>query len=401
MKYSFCINFLRYNLVFNLTLMTLAPGFVFSAAGAGSDSAPKLTEKASSQALKPEGHSRTAGEIVVKTTSESFVSESNRKTVTGQIKCAADLGSGHSRFLAAEVHKKNHKILNVLHKTEVRRPFREHVKDETLSADGLKMLVDTLEEFYALCKEKGGAFVEAVATSSLRNAKKNKDQVLEQVQSLFADRVSLKVLSGVEEAQMGMDSVRALRNIPRTKSLSVWDIGGGSQQIGHYDSKTRTQLLESLNLGAASLQDAIASTLAKEKSKIVPLSSEDITKVQALIEKEATDFRGKFPKKFKMNSKVYGVGGVLSEMLPRFVKFKDGQCLSKSQIFRWASEFARFDEKKVLEKLPSDPYPQNVPTNLVMIVSIMNTFQIQSVCPVAGSNLTYAQVTALPQITSK
>src|ERR1700755_1799373 len=119
---------------------------------------------------------------------------------------------------------------------------------DKLPRKGADKLISTIDEFAKIAASSGCAELMAFATSAVRDAK-NSEDVLARV--LADTRVSLQVLSGVDEARLTFLAVRRWYGWSAGRIINI-DIGGGSLEMSNgVDEEPEVAL--SLPLGAGRL----------------------------------------------------------------------------------------------------------------------------------------------------
>lgn len=110
-------------------------------------------------------------------------------------------------------------------------------------------LTKTLQEYASICRRAGVGHLRAVATSALREAR-NRDDVVARVRE--AAGIELEVVSGKEEARLICLGV--LRGMPASSRTLLFDIGGGSTEVGRATGEEPVELW-SVPVGAVRLTE--------------------------------------------------------------------------------------------------------------------------------------------------
>lgn len=129
----------------------------------------------------------------------------------------------------------------------------EGIRHAALSDRAIDRTLHVLEQCVVLCATEGVQEVVAVGTSALRDAL-NRDEFVRRAKEIG---LSVRVLSGDDEARL---SALAVRSDPRwagIQHIMVLDIGGGSTEVIFDDLSSSSQRRTSLSLGAVRLTEQI------------------------------------------------------------------------------------------------------------------------------------------------
>lgn len=127
------------------------------------------------------------------------------------------------------------------------------INEGKLSDDAMQRALSTLHEFKTFLVQESvpNEYVMAVATSAIRNAKNGK----ELIERIYQEtQISVRVISGDEEATLIYEGVRKAVPIPHGQIALLMDIGGGSTEFILANTE---QLLwkQSFEIGAQRLYD--------------------------------------------------------------------------------------------------------------------------------------------------
>ncbi|MER6945099.1 Ppx/GppA phosphatase family protein [Nonomuraea sp. NPDC000554] len=137
-----------------------------------------------------------------------------------------DIGSNTVHLLVVDAHRGARPIPAYSHKEELR--LTEHLDDDNnLSATGIELLGEFVEEAVRIAEDKGVEDFLGFATSAVREAA-NGEQVLAQIDDRCG--VNIQVLSGRDEARLTFLAVRRWFGWSSGRLLAL-DIGGGSLEI--------------------------------------------------------------------------------------------------------------------------------------------------------------------------
>lgn len=170
------------------------------------------------------------------------------------IKAALDVGSNSVKLLVADIQPDGtYKVL--LDTSEVTALAKHLTPGGMLAPDNAVRTLEILTMFAGKAREVGAAEVVAAGTSALRDAG-DAAQFIQRVRDKLG--VQIRVLSGVEEAQLGR--AVALRELPPgSPDVVFFDIGGGSSELTVlHAGEVRAEA--SLQLGARRVTDAAALT---------------------------------------------------------------------------------------------------------------------------------------------
>ncbi len=158
-----------------------------------------------------------------------------------------------------------------------------HLRDEVM-----EKAYDTLEDFLSVTKSLNCTKVLSVATSALRDAP-NKKVFLKKVSDGL--KLNIKIIDGQKEAYFG--AVAALNLLPKIKSATTIDIGGGSTELAKIEDGKIVDTI-SLDLGTVRLKE-----LFFDKKKDYLLVKSYINEILELL-----------PDTFK-SSTIIGIGGTI------------------------------------------------------------------------------------------
>lgn len=162
-----------------------------------------------------------------------------RNLITGIV----DIGSNTVRLNVYNIEKNN---VELMFSKKLQVGLLNYRKKKILKPDGVKVLIETIENFLEILKFLKITNYHFFATASLRNIK-NKDEVLKKVKE--ETQISIEILSGEEEAELSFKG--AISTITEDNGILI-DVGGGSTEIvifEDYTPKYKTSLpIGSLNL---------------------------------------------------------------------------------------------------------------------------------------------------------
>ena len=159
-----------------------------------------------------------------------------------------DLGTNSIRFAIYDIQDRKHKPRSILKDRQMLRPGEGVFKTGRLKPAVMKKLMAALKRYSRTAEKKNVDFLEAYATSALREAK-NRKPFVKAVKDQTG--IDLHVISGQTEAEWIAKGV--LRFEPHLQGRYVLiDIGGGSTELSFCNNRKVLSSI-SLPLGAARL----------------------------------------------------------------------------------------------------------------------------------------------------
>jgi exopolyphosphatase/guanosine-5'-triphosphate,3'-diphosphate pyrophosphatase len=135
-----------------------------------------------------------------------------------------DIGSNSTRLLIADVGVDS--VLEVVRQSRVTRLGRGGDLTGPLSAQAMEAACEVIADYVGICREREVEWIEAIATSAVRDAS-NGDAFVAELRERFA--LSARVLGGEEEARLTYMGA-TFENPPAEPTLVI-DIGGGSTEL--------------------------------------------------------------------------------------------------------------------------------------------------------------------------
>jgi exopolyphosphatase/guanosine-5'-triphosphate,3'-diphosphate pyrophosphatase len=139
---------------------------------------------------------------------------------------AIDVGTNTMLLLVAELDRDGGFRI-VTDRAEIPRLGEGVDGTRSLSAAGVERALKVLGEYVRVCERLGVGEIVAVGTSALRDARNTKHFIARLKREL---NLSLRVLSGAEEAAYSYLSVKAGLHLDAKEILAV-DVGGGSTEF--------------------------------------------------------------------------------------------------------------------------------------------------------------------------
>ncbi len=165
----------------------------------------------------------------------------------GHVVAFMDIGTNSVRLLVVRV-RPNHSFSVLNRQKEVVRLGEREFGDPKLRPEAMDRAVLVIRRFAELANSLGADEIQAVATSSAREAR-NKDEFLRRVRREAG--VTVRTISGREEARLIYLGVSSGIHMGKSRVLFI-DIGGGSTELILADQH-KAAVLESMRVGAVRL----------------------------------------------------------------------------------------------------------------------------------------------------
>jgi exopolyphosphatase/guanosine-5'-triphosphate,3'-diphosphate pyrophosphatase len=206
-----------------------------------------------------------------------------------------DIGTNSTRMMFANTQTQ---LLSWEKYVTVTRIGKDVNKSKTLSNEGIKRTLDTLNEYLKVAKDKGYMDIHIFATSAVRDANNS-----EEFSKLVFDRTGylLDIISGEDEALIGFSGSTMLSS--KSENILMIDIGGGSTEIV-IGNRDKINFKYSYDIGALRLNEMLG---------IEEYNHNLFDEAVAIIE-EITSGLKDFAYAFKPY-KVIGIGGTITTQL--------------------------------------------------------------------------------------
>ena len=182
---------------------------------------------------------------------------------------AIDIGTNSMRLLLCDIA--GNSIVKKEKELIVTRIGKDVSKTGLITEKSLARNIEALKYFKNKADRYGAEELIAIATSAVRDAVNGKEFVTE---ALMQARVDVRIISGEEEAELGIKGVMSEIRDPR-ESVLVIDIGGGSTELV-LGSRDRIEYSISVPAGAGRKTEQILTSHTLKKK--------DITKIKKKIE---------------------------------------------------------------------------------------------------------------------
>ena len=162
-----------------------------------------------------------------------------------------DIGSNTTRLLVADAG--NGRLRELATQRAFTRIGRSMRDGGSIPADKIEETAEVAASQARSAREAGAEDVAAVATAAIRGAP-NRDELVEAVQS--AAEVTLRVLSGEEEARLAFVGATRTLTTPPEGTMAVIDVGGGSTELAIGDPRGDVDWSGSFRIGSGYLADS-------------------------------------------------------------------------------------------------------------------------------------------------
>lgn len=285
-----------------------------------------------------------------------------------------DIGSGASRMQVAKVNVCNNKILTTLLEQRESILYKEDLakgKNKKLSSAIQQQGLQSLKQMKTAAeKYKPDGYV-GTATAAFRESLNAKDYI-QKINTELG--LNVRIITAKEEAIVGFYS--ALTQVQQSReNVTVWDIGGSSQQIIFFTDNSNYEIYEG-DLGSVDFKNVVLKDVVKRKTfSPNPLNEEQITKTIKLAENYAIQNTPKRIKsEFKNNKrKVIGIGGVhFFSVLKQFNKSKVNS-ITQTELF----EGIKTLNGKTDADYGNQKYAETMVTNPIMVYGFMKALDIK------------------------
>lgn len=288
-------------------------------------------------------------------------------------KAAIDIGSGTTKFLAAEIDQCKNKIGKILYDEKVATAFNENLEkssthqiDPEFADQQIEKMLPHIQNIQKL-KIK---LINAVGTSAFRMAV-NGQSIMQNIAKKL--RIQAKVIDQKTEAKLGYLSAVVSSNLDPNEQILVWDIGGGSMQMIQKNKNDFDFYIG--QLASVSYKNMLIEVLMNKD-----ISTTNSPNPMKQIEKQSVKLAESYARihippqiKDKISQvKVIGVGGVISQSIANQVNKKD--------IIRREDIESTFAQKVSLsdDQLTGE-YRSTDVSNLALVLGFMRALKIESI----------------------
>ena len=280
------------------------------------------------------------------------------------IYAACDIGSNTILLTIVKKVKTSFKV--ILDDYKVIRLAEKTHDSKIITEKALKRAIFLLKKYKKIIRKKKACFVQAVATSAIRESK-NQMLVLKKLSQHFT--YPIKVISGQEEADLVYQGACLKQN----KQIIV-DIGGGSTEI-ILGNKNKIIQKKSLKLGIVTLTEKYFSN-----NLLAPKDFTKITKVKKMIQQSLKNFS---PNKNLLLISVAGTPTTLACLHHKLkkvqVKKVHHTTLSIDFIESCLNKMLSQDKKTIKHLLQLDRKRADlIPMGTLILLTIMKYFKVPS-----------------------
>lgn len=253
-----------------------------------------------------------------------------------------DIGSNTMRLSCYRVVDKH--LLHVFHKKTMVGLAGYINEDNCLSKKGIKMAIDTLNDYNNIVKCVGLDQLYVIATASFRNVD-NTDEIVKAIKEQTGIKVA--VLSGKEEA---MYDFKGATYCTDAKSGIVVDIGGGSTELVWFDQK---EVRDAVSIPVGSLN-----TFTRFVDQFFP-DQEEENEIRMHVRNTLEKFIDESDALAKHNDLILGVGGTNRACAKLYNDFYDldtkntrMECEKISLMLKRIMKGKKSDRKRILKMVP-------------------------------------------------
>ncbi len=297
-------------------------------------------------------------------------------------RAAIDIGSGTTKFLAASVNICERKLIKIIYDEKVPTSFNENLEKSAqhkIDTNFAQEQIIKIQPHIKKLKEFKVDRIRAVATSAFRMAANGKEIAQQIAQAL---KIKVQMIDQETEARIGYQSALVHLGLTPDPKYVVWDIGGGSMQMFHQDIKSNQVYIG--QLASVSFKNFLIEVfLGKNLSELSspnPMLSFKNQSVQ-FAESYARIHIPPRLKELIPNSKVIGVGGVLSQSIAN-------QANKSDQISIQEIEAIYNQKVKLSDEQLTGNYKSTDVSNLALVIGYMRALKIQSF-QIANASLTH------------
>lgn len=282
-----------------------------------------------------------------------------------------DLGSNSIKLLVAKGDPCS-RVQPLLYKSEDIR-IGQATKQLILPDEAIAAAAHSVQSLYhAALEHYQPAQVQVVGTSAVREAK-NHSLLSERIYALTG--LHLRILSGEEEALAIAQGVQLDPQLKDLSSFNLFDLGGGSLELIHFDAGKVKQAL-SLPLGAVRLMEDLVSCPEKALS---PQEADAIANtVKCSVKNSKFNYFQEFYQKNRTPPPLIGTGGAMTILKKLFPE--DTPILKKHDLYRLFIQVARAGLQDRIQryKLPAKR-ADTFPVGLAIILTLLQLSQQEGI----------------------
>lgn len=308
----------------------------------------------------------------------SACSTTNTTNSCQQIRAGFDIGSGETKMTVAEVDVCQKKTLKILIEDRAKVSYQEDLNrsndnslSDSISNAGLKVLLDMKSKAEALKP----SHYQGVATSAFRKAA-NGASVAKTLSQKSG--IEIRVISQEEEGLIGRAAALSLlKQVPPT--ATVWDVGGGSQQITvNKSAENQNLLVHNVEIASVGYKDRIIKEIQRRdinKFKSPnPMTKKQMSEALKMSRELAKQVPPEIAQAIRNSNIVVGIGGVHWFSIRGYTKTDEHY--TAADIKRALNEYTGKTDSQI-----SDQYPETVMTNFLLIQGYMEVLGVEKVYP--------------------
>ncbi len=307
-----------------------------------------------------------------------------------------DIGSGATKSVGIKFDKCANSVLNVLGQKDIHVKYQDCVNEskngnisDQCIAEGIKA-IEQIKEYYGTDCYHDKCY--GVATAWARRIK-NRSAILD---NFKVHGLNIKVLSQYDEGKIGYEA--AINATSFVSNLSpeyvlVLDVGGGSFQISGKDKDMKIAVYHG-KYGVFNYANYIRKRLNIHTAYLTQYQYLEAVRITAsLLKKDVGHFRWISDKNNNRAAKIIGIGSLLNLGLSKQIGL--GPSISKDKLIAAISEFTGHNIEWTGKRFPRLPkeVAYNIQIAMILIYSIMDTFNIKEIYTIDASIASYIATT--------
>ena len=308
-----------------------------------------------------------------------------------EVVAAFDIGSGTTKVQVARRNSCDLTIKKTLLKTSKPVAYAQDLNTrESFSKEIVKRGERAIRELMEKALNYNPKKIFGVATQAFRQAQNGKE-VLESWKQKYG--WPFQVIDQQKEAMLAYELVKLKLGYSDEDDLTVWDIGGGSQQMVTKNKDRELKIFKS-KLAAVTFKNKVIKTIKKNKAAETPnpMDQQEIEKALEIARQAIRSdlIRGPLVEDNKASKEVIGIGGVHGACVKNQLNLKDNERVYRSSLDEAISKRVGFSD----EDLGGD-YASTDLTNLILVKALMLEYGIDNYLPLS-TNLTESLLRQVP-----
>ncbi|MFI4984021.1 MAG: hypothetical protein ACHP6I_02355 [Rickettsiales bacterium] len=311
-----------------------------------------------------------------------------------EIRYVFDIGSGGTKSKAVLVDKATNKIINTVSETSVAMGYQSCISgspdgrslSEDCMRDGLASLFNIVSH-YGFNSLKGLKCA-GIATAWARNAWNGEDYI----DLLNEYGFNIRIITQEEEGEVGFRAAEMYLGTDVIGKSLVWDIGGGSFQLGLKNQATQKIFIYEGEYGASNFNAAIKDLFAGRLIANEFLTMEQLPAAQEFARQRVSEPIKEFAQdnagNIDLSNGVYGIGQMMNRGIKTLI---DDNSISVLAVDRLIHEFAGTHLSHAASKYSEIglEFLIQMQSNLILIKAIMDGLQIEEVKFLNAKSLDY------------